>query len=389
MHILKANAIVIGLSCLLAACTATATPQAAQVQSPNQQRTRVTPTAGAIETQLKVAVDGVLVQAAPSVNVGFSLSTKVTAITATLGQAVKKGDVLATVDDTTLQDAIVDKQLALKLTEANIAVQNAPPSEADIASAQAALNAAYASYKTAANPNTQTAIEKAKTSIDSAWRSYLSAQLSRDVACGKSGGLDAPGCKTASASFGNAFEGWLSARNAYQKILQPPTQSSLSQAASGITSAQTKLDALKAGTAETQIKIDEAQVNQAKADLARAQSDLIKAQLISPCNCVVQAVNIVVGVTPPAPALTLVDLSRMQFKTTNLTERDVAKIKIGATVAVRIKAYTDVFTGKVSAVLAQSSGTQGSEAIYTVLIDLDATPKKVLPGMTGQAEITM
>ena len=389
MHILKANAIVIGLSCLLAACTATATPQAAQVQSPNQQRTRVTPTAGAIETQLKVAVDGVLVQAAPSVNVGFSLSTKVTAITATLGQAVKKGDVLATVDDTTLQDAIVDKQLALKLTEANIAVQNAPPSEADIASAQAALNAAYASYKTAANPNTQTAIEKAKTSIDSAWRSYLSAQLSRDVACGKSGGLDAPGCKTASASFGNAFEGWLSARNAYQKILQPPTQSSLSQVASGITSAQTKLDALKAGTAETQIKIDEAQVNQAKADLARAQSDLIKAQLISPCNCVVQAVNIVVGVTPPAPALTLVDLSRMQFKTTNLTERDVAKIKIGATVAVRIKAYTDVFTGKVSAVLAQSSGTQGSEAIYTVLIDLDATPKKVLPGMTGQAEITM
>jgi multidrug efflux pump subunit AcrA (membrane-fusion protein) len=53
------------------------------------------------------------------------------------------------------------------------------------------------------------------------------------------------------------------------------------------------------------------------------------------------------------------------------------------------KAYAEQFTGKVSAVLAQSSGTQSDVSLYTVLIGLDKTQAKLLPGMTGQAEIEL
>ena len=96
-----------------------------------------------------------------------------------------------------------------------------------------------------------------------------------------------------------------------------------------------------------------------------------------------------VGETAPSNAFTLVDLSGLQFKTTNLIESDVASVKVNAPVTIRLKSYTDEFTGKVSAVMVQSSGTLSGAALYTVLIALDPTEKYLLPGMTGQAEITL
>ena len=56
---------------------------------------------------------------------------------------------------------------------------------------------------------------------------------------------------------------------------------------------------------------------------------------------------------------------------------------------IRLKPYEEAFTGKVSAVLQQFSGTQGSAALYTALNEIDPTEKQLLPGMIGQAEIAI
>ncbi len=135
--------------------------------------------------------------------------------------------------------------------------------------------------------------------------------------------------------------------------------------------------------------MNQAQIDQSTAALARAKANLSKSILLSPCKCVVQAVNVSVGAQSSGTAFILIDLSNLQFKTTNLTERDVANVKIGAVVSVRLKAYSKSFTGTVSAVLGQSSGTQSGTALYTVLINLDPTTDKLFPGMTGQAEIAI
>jgi multidrug resistance efflux pump len=100
-------------------------------------------------------------------------------------------------------------------------------------------------------------------------------------------------------------------------------------------------------------------------------------------------VNVAVGMQAGSNALTLVDTSGLQFKTTNLTERDVENIKPGALVTLRLKAHTDALTGKVNTVLGQSTGAQSGTALFTVLVDLDATGKRLLPGMTGQAEVAI
>jgi HlyD family secretion protein len=300
---------------------------------------------------------------------------------------VKKGDVLATVDDTSLQDAVVDARLALSLTQVNIALQNVQATTETVAAAQAALNSAYASYNFTKAGNTPSAIESARVGVDSAWKQYLASQASRDVSCGSPRGLAAPACKQAEASYGNTFESWLTARDNYQKLLEPVTQDTLTQAWASVVAAQTKLDALKAGVTTQQATVDATQVDQAKATLQLAQSNLSKARLTSPCDCIVQEIDLVVGVLPPSTAFSLVDLTHIQFRTANLVENDIARIRVGAPVSIRLTSYPDLFSGKVSAILALSTGTQNGAALYTVLIDLDPAKVPLLPGMTGQAAV--
>jgi multidrug resistance efflux pump len=363
-----------------------------QTQGQGQGQGQLQPRATALPTRVVVAstsvsADGVLTLTAPTLAVGFDQSSPVTAVSVTAGQAVKKGDVLGTVDDKALRDALTDAQLSLQLTEANIALTNAPPTTATVAAAQAALDSAYASYHTTKAGTSQSDIDAAKRAVDSAWKGYLSAQASRNNAC--SDGTDTNPCKSAEASYGNAYESWRAAVDSYQKALEPVTQDTLTQSYASVASAKAKLDGLKAGETAEQKQVDQAQVEQAQAAVTLAQSNLAKAKLVSPCDCIVQAVNAAVGALPSSAAFTLVDLSGVQFQTTNLVESDLSQIKVGAPVTVRLHAYTDTFTGKVSAVLAQASGAQGGQALYTVLIRLDPAAKQLLPGMTGQAEITV
>jgi len=211
--------------------------------------------------------------------------------------------------------------------------------------------------------------------------------VDRDLACGN--GLENPFCKQQEAALGNAYESVASASDRYQELLKPVSKEKLTQAYAGVVSAQTRLQALQAPTTDEQRNLALAQYNQAKSAVARAESNLRKVRLVSPCDCVVQEVNIAKGNLPSGPAFTLVDLSGLLFKTTNLSERDVAAIKEGSAASIRLKAFEQAVTGKVSSILAQSSGSQGGAALFTVLIALDAPNPQLLPGMTGQAEIAL
>lgn len=339
-------------------------------------------------TAKSITADGVIASASPNLSVGFAASGVVKQVNVAPGQMVKKGDVLAQIVDTAQQDAVTDAQFSLDQVVANIALQNAPPSKEDVAAAQAALNAAYASYKTTKAGATQSQIDSAKASVDSAWSSYLNAQTNRDVHCGAPAGAATTDCKMQEISYGNAFESWVAARDNYMKALEPVAASSIASSYAQVQSAQARLDTLRSGVTDTQRKVSEIQLAQAQSNLARAKDNLAKATLTSPCDCAVQTVSAVVGASAPAAAFVLVNLGGLQFKTTNLTEVDVASIKVGAAVTIRLKANTDTLSGKVAAALSNSSGTQSGTALYTVLIDLDKTNALLLPGMTGQASIS-
>ena len=340
-----------------------------------------------------VAVDGVLALAASPIALAFEASAKVISVNAKVGQTVKQGDVLGSVDDTLLQDAVVDAQMSLDLVEAQIRQQGAPTTKEELASAQAALNSAYATYSTTKAGSTASDIEQARMSWESSKAQFQVAQSQRDFDC--SHGTDTQQCKAQESSLGNSYESLQSAYERYQQLLEPVAREKLTQAYTSVASAKARLDSLKSGSSDEQKQVAQTQYDQAKAALARAKANLGKAILKAPCSCIVQEANIVVGGVPTSTAFLLVNVQGIQFKTTNLSERDIANVNPGSAATIRLKAYDETFVGKVVAVLSQSTGAQSGAALFTVLINLDATTKpaipskQLLPGMTGQAEIAI
>ncbi len=166
------------------------------------------------------------------------------------------------------------------------------------------------------------------------------------------------------------------------------TQRNLANAQQAYLSALSSYNSLKSGDAVRQAEL---QVLFDETTLARAQLDLTNAELKAPWDGMVDQVNIAPGgQVGGTPAMTLVDVSHVQFVTTNLSERDLGPITVGQKATITLKAFPDdKLTGKVSAILPLSGQAVGDAATFTVRIDLDATNLTLRPGMTGQVQIVV
>ena len=112
------------------------------------------------------------------------------------------------------------------------------------------------------------------------------------------------------------------------------------------------------------------------------------AALVAPFDGTIISVDVAAGetVVPGRVAVLLGDLSKYQIETTDLSERDVARVKVGQTVNVSIEALGETFTGKVTSIALVSS-TLGGDVVYTVTIELDEQPQGLLWGMSADVEI--
>ena len=384
-------------SLALAACQGEAAPSSAPAQTSatdgNQMRAardgaagRVIPTAlptRAVSSAARVAVEGVLALSVPLVSAAFDTAGRVTAVHVAPGQIVQKGQLLAELDPADLESAAQSAREALTLKQLQIEKSLAPASAGDIASAKAALNSAYAAYNALKQGASAHDVEAALRNWNQAKNSLYSAQLNRGEVCGRKENT----CEQAEL---NVQAAELSVNTAYQQYLQaqqPASQSDLAKAWANVLQAKASLAALEANASEAQRRVFDLQLRQAQLAVERAERNLAGARLVSPCDCVVQAVTLSAGADAANGSVTLLDLSRVRFQTTNLTERDVVKLRAGQQAAIRLKAYDQAFSGRVAAILPLSSGVQGTAALYTALIELDAADAVLRPGMTGQAEI--
>ncbi len=349
-----------------------------------------------VQVEDTITVDGVLAASLPVVTVGFETNGRVTSVRALAGQVVKRGEVLAELDVASLQEAVLVAQEQLALKRANIANSLLPASTTDIKTAESSLASSYAAYNEAKKGPTSLTLEQALRSLNQSKNSLYSAQLSRDQVCRLRPGVSDseyvarakldPDCKSADL---NVEQSELRLRNAEQQYAdaqKPPSKADIARAWSNVVQAQTNLAKLKRGVSAEQKAVYDLQLKQSEIAVARAERALKKSQLLSPCDCVVQTVPLSVGALATG-GVTLLDMTRLQFQTTNLSERDVIGLAPGQPVSVRLKAFDRSFTGAVNAVLPQTSGALNGTALYTALVILDAPDPALLPGMTGQAEI--
>lgn len=164
--------------------------------------------------------------------------------------------------------------------------------------------------------------------------------------------------------------------------------------------AQTTIDAYEAAwqTAKSNVAVDEAAIDQARASLAQAQSTLSRAQLnlgyctiASPVKGVVIDRRVNIGQTVVsslnAPSLFLIakDLTKMEVWVA-VNEADIGRIKAGQNVTFTVDAFPgQSFKGTVQLVRFNASMTQ-NVVTYPVEILIDNSDGKLLPYLTANAK---
>jgi hypothetical protein len=84
--------------------------------------------------------------------------------------------------------------------------------------------------------------------------------------------------------------------------------------------------------------------------------------------------------------VTLATLNALQLETTDLSERDITKVEIGAPVNIFIEALNENFTGKVIGI-SPIADNVGGDVVFKVTIAFEKQPENLLWGMTAEVTI--
>ena len=281
-----------------------------------------------------------------SISVGTQVSGTISQLNVDYNSKVTKGEVLARIDPSTIQDQLDQAQ-------ANLAQAQAQASEAGANTTAEAAGAAAA----------QTAIPKAQSALTLAQE-----QLTRDQTLLK--------------------EGYIAQETVQQDqstVAQDEAAVAQAQAAYAQTQAQTQ--AQGAGTNAAQ-----AAAQAAAATVAQDEVNLNNTVITSPVNGTVIARDVSIGQTVAAslqtPTLFLIaqNLDQMEVDI-NVGEPDIGGVKAGDNVNFTVLAYPNqVFTGKVTQVRINPT-TVNNVVTYDVVVDVNNTTGQLLPGMTANATI--
>jgi HlyD family secretion protein len=139
-----------------------------------------------------------------------------------------------------------------------------------------------------------------------------------------------------------------------------------------------------AGPDPDDVVLAEARVANAEAQLVAAQEILADLELTAPFEGIISEVYINPSewVAPGSPVLLLANLEGLQVKTTDLSEIDVAKIKVGDTAIVSFDAFPDLTVeGTVIRIAPKADTSAGIN--YPVTLELDEIPPELRWGMTA------
>ena len=130
--------------------------------------------------------------------------------------------------------------------------------------------------------------------------------------------------------------------------------------------------------------------DQSKAVWDSAAASLTQNTLLAPYAGTVVDIQVIPGETVQSSqtVLTLADLDHLQIKTTDLSERDITRVKIGQSVDVYIEALDVIVAGKVVNI-SPIAETVGGDVVFPVTIELSEQPEGLLWGMTAEVQIAV
>jgi HlyD family secretion protein len=373
-------------------------------------------------------------------NINFSGSGTISQIDVKVGQTVFKGQILAKLDKTSLQDAVdqaqamVNADLAAVNNSNNSSSATQGQSSASIVAAETALSNAQANLakvkaeSTASIDAAQTALNNANTNLTNveaqADANVQVALLQKQQACLPPSPTNpptptpTPACQLATAQYNQAVananasvataQGQVNTAKQQLKTAKAQAAASNATAQGQVNTATQQLNTALAQanvsntTANGQVNTAQGQLQTALQQLKTAQDNLRNTTLKAPHDGTVSIVNGNVGGTPGASSGTsssasggtfiqIVDASALQV-VANVNETDTANLQVGQSAQFTVNAYGQrLFKGTVSAI-SPNGQTVSNVVTYPVTIDVntdDLKGTRLLPGMTANVTVTV
>lgn len=192
----------------------------------------------------------------------------------------------------------------------------------------------------------------------------------------------------AEAELASAQARLLDARREYERAQQGPDRGDVELLQAQINTAQREYEVYSQGPDPDDLAVAEARLANAQAQLDAAESALNDLELLAPFEGNVSEIFVHPSewVNVGQPVLLLADINHLQVETTDLSEIDLAQVKIGDSAIITFDALPDVVVGGVVTRIAPKA-TEGAGVNYPVTIELDEIPDQLRWGMTAFVDI--
>ena len=329
---------------------------------------------------------------ATKLQLSFGSAGTVTDVKVKVGDQVKKGDVLASLDTTDLQTKVTQAELAYQLQQLTYSnTIQADPSQVLVAgssytSALASYSAALRDYGNLADKQTTQCAQltSAQNTLDRAQTAYN--RLANDHQAQKYLNSDWGPYQSVVLALTNAQSAYDLAVSNCNVAKLSLNDSAVRSAQAQVQSAKANLDNLVSPRVEKQIQAA-AQLEQSRLSLVQAQQNLANATLVAPFDGVVTAINITAGgPSGSSDAIEMADMSQLHVDVL-VDETQIETVKPGQKVQLTLDALPGItLTGQVAG--SDPAGTISQGVVnYNVHVNLDPTTVPVRLDMTANASI--
>ncbi|MHB8073304.1 efflux RND transporter periplasmic adaptor subunit [Desulfosporosinus fructosivorans] len=328
-----------------------------------------------------------------SIPLQFSNNGQVVELNIKDGDSVKKGQVLARIDDAALKTTVVQQQANLMTAQAKLQslqdgfnAQTYAEAQSALAKAQQGVATAQQNLTTAEQNTDQSYLNNqvllAKQNVKQASDDLAKAQQQSGTASTTALNQALAALTTAeNAQNGGAAQSLASAQAQYQS------------AQADLTSAQYKIKQQEDGPTAADLQSTYANISQAQAQLDSANAKLAEATILAPTDAVVIDSGLqlyqyttddsMITITPTAGTGSNLEVAA------TIDQADIAQVKIGQKVDITLDAYPDDHsTGSVSLVALQGA-TASNVTTFKVTVAVEKASEKLLSGMNANIDIVV
>ncbi|HZK84381.1 MAG TPA: biotin/lipoyl-binding protein [Desulfosporosinus sp.] len=309
------------------------------------------------------------------------------------GDSVKKGQVLARIDDADLKTAVVQQQANLMTAQSKLQalrdgfnVQTKAVAQSALAKAQQGVTNAKQSLTTAEQNADQSYLNNqvslAEQNVEQASDDLAKAQ--------QSGGT------VSSAALNQALAALTTAQNAKNgggALVLASAQAQYVSAQADVTSAQYKIKQEAAGPTAADVQSTQASVAQAQAQLDSANAKLAEATILAPTDALVISSGLqlyqyttdssVITITPTEGTGSNLEVAA------SIDQADIVQITAGQKVDITLDAYPDEHSSGTVSLVALQGTVASNVTTFKVTVAVDQASDKLRSGMNANIDIVV